>query len=60
MRKKRLNGKYHISWETIKVKKIKETVVIDVVKKPLDIKGEHGHNSRSGDSEVRVDKMKGI
>lgn len=28
-----MNGKYHISWETIKVKKIKETVVIDVVKK---------------------------
>ena len=55
-----MNGKYHIGWEAIKVKQIKETVVINVVKKSLDIKGEHGHNSRSGDSEVRVNEMKGI
>lgn len=60
LRKERLNGENHISGETIKVEKIKETVVVNVIEKALDVKGEHGHNGRSGDSKVRMNEMKGI
>lgn len=42
------------------MEKIKETVVVNVIEKALDVKGEHGHNGRSGDSKVRMNEMKGI